>query len=142
MDISGVEGLVFISDVSWEKIEDLRHKFSAGQEIEVLITGCDDQLGRLNLSIKKLTEDPFEKETEKFTPDEVVKGEVIEASEAGVTFKLAGNFEGFLPASKMSPETTFEKGKSMTMLVDSVDKGRRRINLVPFVTTTAGLIYK
>lgn len=142
VDISGVEGLVFISDVAWEKVEDLQGKFSAGQQIDVLVTGFDEDLGRLNLSIKKLSEDPFEKETGSFVPDEVVKAEVVESSDAGVTFKLQGRVEGFLPASKISQGTKFEKGKTMTMLVDSVDKARRRVNLAPFVTTTAGLIYK
>lgn len=142
VDVSGMEGLVFISDVSWEKVEDLQTKFTKSQEIEVLVTGLDEEFGRLNLSIKRLTEDPFEKEASKFTPDEVIKGEVVEISDAGVFFKLSGGVEGFLPSSKISPNASFEKGKTVTMLVDAVDKARRRVNLAPFVTTTAGLIYK
>lgn len=141
VNVDGAEGLVFISDVSWDKVEDLAKLYETGQEIEVLVTGLDEDLGRLNLSIKQLSADPFGKLTEDFPADEVVKGEILEVSATGITVALDG-VQGFLPASKMDPETKYEVGKAMSFLVDSVDSGRRRINLAPFVTSTAGLIYK
>lgn len=141
VDISGAEGLVFIADVSWEKVEDLSSGFKVGDEIEVMVLGLDEELGRLNLSIKQLTEDPFATLVKNYPADEVVKGEIISVGETGVTLKLKDGIEGFLPASKMG-QVTYEIGKIMSFLVDSVDVGRRRINLAPFVTSTAGLIYK
>lgn len=142
VDVEGSEGLVFISDVSWEKVEDLSKIFSTGQELEVLVSSIDNELGRLNLSVKQLSEDPFGKIAEDYPVDEVVKGTVSEVSPSGVVVKLSGGIEGFLPVSKMSPDTVYEPEKSMTFLVDGVDSQKRRINLAPFVTSTAGLIYK
>ncbi len=142
VDISGVEGLVFIADVAWEKVEDLSKDFKVGQEIEVIVTGIDEELGRLNLSIKQLSEDPFKKLAEKYPADEVVKAEVVSVSDTGVSFKLADGVEGFLPVSKMSSNNAYEVGKSITLIVDSVDSSRRRVNLASFVTSTEGLIYK
>lgn len=142
IDINGVEGLVFISDVSWERQDDLSQLFKVGSEIEVLVTGLDEELGRLNLSIKQLSEDPFLKLVDKYPVDELVKGEVSEVSDAGVVVALAAGIEGLLPASKMKSDTTYEVGKSMSFLVDSVDIQRRKINLAPFITSTEGLIYK
>lgn len=141
VDIAGAEGLVFISDVSWEKVEDLSTIYTVGQEIEVLVIGLDEELGRLSLSIKQLSEDPFASVVQDFPADEVVKGEITAASEAGVSVALKG-VEGFLPASKMDSDTKYEVGKVMNFLVDSVDSNKRRVNLAPFVTSTAGLIYK
>lgn len=141
VDVSGVEGLVFISDVSWEKVDDLAKQFSPGQEFELLVKGSDEELGRLDLSIKHLSEDPFAKLAQDYPADEIVKGDITAVSEAGVTVKLKG-VEGFLPASKMEADGKYEVGTSMNFLVDSVDTSRRRINLTPFVTSTAGLIYK
>lgn len=144
IDISGTEGLVFISEVDWEKVEDLT-KFKVGQEIEVKVLSLDEDLGRLNLSIKQLSEDPFLKLADMFSADEVVKGTVISVSDAGVVFKLQSGemeIEGLLPAAKMDPATTYDIGKSMSLLIDSVDLSRRRINLAPLITSTAGLIYK
>ena len=140
VDVAGVEGLVFISDVSWEKVDDLSKQFATGQELDVLVIGIDEDLGRLNLSIKQLLENPFNKLSEKYSADSVVKGEITSVTEAGVSVKLKDT-EGFLPASKMG-SPAYEVGKSMSFLVDSVDSQRRRVNLAPFVTSTAGLIYK
>lgn len=142
VDVAGAEGLVFISDVAWEKVEDLQTMFKAGSDVEVLITGADEELGRLNLSIKKLQEDPFDKIAQDFPADEVIKAEVAQITEAGVIFKLKNGVEGFLPTNKMDPDTNYEPGKSITMLVDGVDKMRRKVNLAPFKTTTSGMIYK
>ncbi len=141
VDINGVEGLVFISDVAWEKVEDLTTMFKSGEEVEVVIIGADEELGRLNLSMKQLSEDPFTKITQKYPVDEVVKGEVMGVSEAGVTIKLDG-VEGLLSANKMKSDTSYEVGKAMSFLVDSVDSRKRIINLASFVTTTSDLIYK
>lgn len=141
VDIDGVEGLVFISDVSWEKVEDLSKQYMTGDSIEVKVLSLDEELGRLNLSIKQLKEDPFVRLSEKYPADEVIKGEITGVSEAGVSIRLEDGLEGLLPASKMG-SSTYEIGKSITLLVDSMDIKRRRINLAPFVTSTEGLIYK
>ncbi len=142
VNINGAEGLVFISDVAWEKVEDLSKSYKVGDEIEVVVLGLDEELGRLNLSIKQLTEDPFADLAKDYPADEIIKGEIILVSETGVAVKLKDGIEGFLPASKMKPGIVYETGESTTFLVDSVDSNRRRINLAPFVTSTAGLIYK
>lgn len=141
VDLDGVEGLVFISDVAWEKVEDLAAKYKTGQELEAQVVGIDEELGRINLSIKHLTEDPFAKLFQKFASDEAVKGEVLEVSTAGVAVRLDDGIEGFLPASKIGG-TSYEVGQTVSFLVDSVESQKRRINLAPFVTTTQGLIYK
>ncbi|MDO8576713.1 MAG: S1 RNA-binding domain-containing protein [Candidatus Daviesbacteria bacterium] len=141
VNVEDSEGLVFISDVSWEKVDDLSKLYQVGDEVEVIVTGLDKELGRLNLSIKSLSEDPFAKLVEKYSADEVVKGVVVSVTETGVVVKLDG-VEGLLPASKMDQDTIYEIGKSINFLVDSVDNQKRRINLAPFVTSTAGLIYK
>lgn len=141
IDVLGTEGLVFISDASWERVEDLSTEFKTGQELDVVVIGIDIDLGRLNLSIKQLSDDPFSKLSEKFATDEVVKGEITNVSEAGVSVKLADGVEGFMSLS-VAGSGTYEVGKSMSFLVDNVDAKRRKVNLAPFVTSTAGLIYK
>lgn len=142
VDLDGVEGLVFISDVSWEKVENLESMYKVGQEVEAQVLGIDEDLGRVNLSIKHLTEDPFKKLAEKYQADEVVKGEISQVTETGVVVKLDEELMGFLPASKMEGSVKYEIGQQMSFLVDSSDAQKRRVNLAPFVTSTARLIYK
>ncbi len=141
VDIGGLEGLVFISDVSWDKVEDLSTLFKAGQELEVVVLGIDEQLGRLNLSLKQLSEDPFAKLTQKYPADEVIKGEITAITQEGISVKLDG-VEGFLASSRVTPDANYEIGKTVTLIVDSVDSKKRRLNLAPLITSTEGLIYK
>lgn len=142
VEVDGVEGLVFISDVAWEKVEDLTSMFKVGESVDVVVLSLDEDLGRLNLSIKQLIEDPFKKLAEDYPADEVVKGEITVVSDSGVSVKFKDGVEGFLAASKMDSSTTYEVGQSMSFLVDNIDSNRRRVNLAPFVTSTEGLIYK
>lgn len=142
IDVNGVEGLVFISDVSWDKVEDLTKLYNSGDEVDVLVTGSDMELGRLNLSIKQMLEDPFSKLVEKYPADEVVRATVLSVNDTGVVFELEKGIEGILPASKKEDGVVYEAGKSMQILIDSVDAKRRIINLAPFVTSTSDLIYK
>lgn len=142
LDIAGSEGLVFISDVAWEKIEDLASRFSVGQGIEAVVLGTDLELGRINLSIKQLSKDPFEETSQKFQADDLVKGEVSSVTDAGVMVKLEAGIEGFLPASKIPSGENYQTGGVVNLLVDNVDLQRRRVNLAPVITSTEGLIYK
>ncbi|MDO8498785.1 MAG: S1 RNA-binding domain-containing protein [bacterium] len=137
-----IEGVIFSQEVSWEETEDLSKKFTPGEEIEAQITGKDEELGRVLLSLKRLSEDPFEKLSQDFTPDDVVKGTIMETNQSGMVVKLEGGMEGFLSASKAEGGSEYQVGQTTNFLVDSVDKNKRRINLVPFITSTKGLIYK
>ncbi len=113
-----------------------------GQTITVSVIEVDQNNNKLVFSQKEAQSEAFDQALEKYKPDEVVKGEVINVSEGGIVIKLEGEVEGFLKAGKMDPDSKYEVGKSMSFLVDSVDATRKRINLAPFVTSTSGLIYK
>ncbi len=139
--VDDVGGLIFIGEVSWEREENLGEKYKVGQEVEAKIVGIDQDLGRLNLSIKQLQDDPFAKIAEKFQADDVVKGVVKGVDSTGVMVDLGENIEGFIPATKLAGQA-FEVGEKANFLVDNVDSQRRKVNLAPFVTSTEGLIYK
>ncbi len=136
-----INAIVFSNELSWEKIEDPSAVYKTGQILEAKILGLDEEFGRVNLSVKQLQEDPFKALTDKYPTDEVVKGEVTQVGDTGIVVALDG-VEGFLPAEKMDSSVIYELGKSMTFLVDGIDTHKRRVNLAPFITSTAGLIYK
>ena len=137
-----LKGIVLPSESSWEMVSDLTTLFKVGQEVEAICLGVDEELGRVNFSIKQNSEDPFVKLAEDYPADEVVKAEVLNVTDTGVTFALKDKLEGFLPASKIPADTKYSVGDQVTLLVDSVDTQKRKVNLAPFVTSTAGLIYK
>jgi len=137
----GVEGLVHISEISWEKVEDPSTLYKVGDEIEAIVVSIDSGTGKVNLSIKQLSKDPFTQKAKDLQPDDVVKGTVTKVSSAGVFVELDNGLEGLLHTSKIEP-TDYPIGKTLTLLVDSVDSQKRRVNVVPFVTSTKDLIYK
>ncbi|MBI2338214.1 30S ribosomal protein S1 [Candidatus Daviesbacteria bacterium] len=148
VDLGQTEGVVFTQEVSWsssaEATEDkeLSDQFEMGQEVEAQVLGVDEDLGRVNLSFKRLSADPFEDLVKNYQVDDVVSGIVLETTQNGVAVKLGEGIEGFVPASKIEQGTKYEVGQKTSFLVDEIDKAKRRINLAPFLTTTKGLIYK
>ncbi len=137
-----LEGLVHVSEISWEKVEDPALVVKIGEEIEAVVTNVDLATGRVNLSIKQLSDDPFAKIAEKFQPEDVISGTVTKVSSAGVSLELESGVEGLIASGKIEAGTDYPIGKKVTCLVDSVDVPKRRVNLVPFVTSTKDLIYK
>lgn len=134
-------GIVYNTDLSWEKNDNPGSLFKFGQTVEAVVINIDTQLGRLSLSLKALEEDPFTKVVEQYPVDEVVKGVVKSVSDAGVAVDLKGGAEGFVAASLLEGNI-YQPGQETNFLVDSVDKSKRKINLAPFLTSTKGLIYK
>jgi small subunit ribosomal protein S1 len=136
----GVEGLVHISELSWEKVEEPGTLFKVGDEVSAKVISTDQATGRVNLSVKQLSKDPFSEKVEKLQPNDVVKGEITKVSSMGVFVTLEGGAEGLVAASLIDSE--YKVGESAQFLIDSIDTQKRRVNLAPFVTTTKGLIYK
>ncbi len=138
----GVYGVVFPQDLAWEKIEDPTGMFKVGQEVEANVFNVDDSLGKVSLSIKAMLKDPFAEMAEKFQADDVISGVVAAVTPQGISFTLSDNVEGFMAPQKQEQGVNYEVGKKMSLLVDSVDVSKRRVNVAPFLTTTTGLIYK
>ena len=136
-----VEGLVHVSELSWEKVEDPSTLYKAGDKIEAQVASVDLNTGRVNLSVKQLIGDPFKDKVKDYQPDDIVKATVTKVTGQGIILDVEG-VEGFIPSSKVEADETYEIGKSLSCLVDSIDEQRRRINLAPFITSTKDLIYK
>lgn len=141
-DLNEVEGLVHISEVAWERSDNVLENFAPGQEIEAAIVNVEPENGRINLSIRQLSEDPFEEIAKKYMPDDVVKGEVTKVNSSGVSVVLPDGLEGIIPAGKLDGTQEYKEGEEVTVLIDTIDTSRRRILLSPFLTSTEGLIYK
>lgn len=126
-----IEGFIHISEASWDKVNDLSGMFSVGQKIEAVIVRFDEETQRINLSIKRLTADPFEELTAKFPVDKKVSGEVTKIDDTGVILSLVDGVEGFIRKEKIPPMTTYSVGQNVNVSVSEYDKKRRRIVLVP-----------
>lgn len=148
VSVNGVEGIVYPQETTWEIPEinteiDLTKNFKAGAQITAKITGVDDNLGRLNLSIRQMEKDPFADLAEKYQTDDVVTGVITNITQNGVdvALQITPGVLGFLSTEKMEGQK-YQMGQKTNFLIDSVDFKNRKINLAPFLTSTVGLIYK
>ena len=128
---SKLEGLVHISEISWEKIEDPSKLFKVGDKVEVMVIAKEETTGRLNLSIKQLAHDPFLEASAVFSKDEEVSGSVARVTPYGVFVTLKDGVEGLVHISKISPNENYQIGQKVICTIESIDAGARRISLSP-----------
>lgn len=132
-----LDGLIHISEVSWVRTTDLSGMFNIGQEVEVVVIGFDKDAKRIDLSIKRLTEDPFKKVTQNYPVDKKVSGEVAAITDLGVEVLLPEvdgiKGEGLIRKDKISPTTKYEVGQSIQATVIGSDIRKRKILLTPIL---------
>lgn len=130
-----VDGLVHISEIAWETVSDLTNIFSFGQTVDAVVIGMDPRSKRIDLSIKRLTADPFQKIVDAFPVDKKVRGAVSEITENGIVLDLGQvegiSIAGFIKKDKIPANKTYEKGQSIEATVVSVDSRKRKIMLTP-----------
>lgn len=141
VSVEGLEGVVLNHELGWEKVEEVGEKFQAGQNLKLKVLGIDQDLGRLNLSLKQAKDD-IEQFAQKYQADDVVKGVVTNITQNGVLVLVDKQYEGLIPSNKVETSQNYTVGQEVKAVVDSIDKNKHRINLAPFLTSTVGLIYK
>lgn len=126
-----VDGLIHISEISWDKVDDISKYLKNGDKVKVLVLGLDERSGKVNCSLKKLTEDKWGVIASNFQVEDKVKGKVKRISDYGVFVELEGGIEGLIHISKIPPGKTFEVGEEITCVVESIEASRRKISLIP-----------
>lgn len=130
-----VDGLVHISEIAWEKVADLHDLFHSGQEVEAVVIGSDPRSKRIDLSIKRLTKDPFQAVLDAFPVDKKVTGLAKEMTNDGLVVDLGevdGTMvEGLMKKDKIPPTTTYEMGQKVQATVVAIDSRKRKVMLTP-----------
>jgi small subunit ribosomal protein S1 len=131
-----IEGFIHISEVSYDRVENLSSLYKKGDTIEAAVIEVDPENRRVNLSIKALAGDKFAGLSEKYKKEDKVKGTVKKVSSRGVTFELESGVNGFIPADKIPAGASYKEGDTLSAEVTDIDKKRRVIVLSPIVTKT------
>lgn len=126
-----IDGLIHISEISWEKVENLEEGFATGNQIEVVIIGKDSESKRVDLSLKRLETDPFEEASKAYKEDQKITGVVARVSMSGVVIDIAQGVEGMIRKEKIPPGVVYKEGESISATVSQVDVKRRKIILIP-----------
>lgn len=129
VDIDGLEGLVHISEIAWEKVENLVQLYKVGDKVEVVVLDINQDEGKLNLSIKRLTPDPWKNILDRYSPDIEVTGEIVRHAPYGAFIHLETGIEGLIHISKIPAGTDLKIGQKVECLVEKVDPAKRKISL-------------
>ncbi len=124
-----LEGLVHISEISWEKVDNPGVHFKTGDKIKVKVIGVDEKSSRLNLSVKQLTGDPWKETAKKYPEGSKVKGEITRLAAFGAFVNLASGVDGLIHISKIPTDKEFKVGQKIECFVEQVDLPHRRMSL-------------
>ncbi len=127
------EGFIHISETSWENVENLNDLFKIGDKITGVLIGFDKESRRVNLSLKRLSTDPFEQKLDEFTVDKKLKGKVTKIISTGVLLDLGEGITGLIKKEKIPVKTTYKEGQEIDITVSSVDKKRHRVEVAPIL---------
>lgn len=132
--IGHVEGLVHISEISWEKVNHPKDYHKVGDRIKVKVLDIDANTGKLNLSIKQLKEDPWLTINERYQVGDTISGVVSRIENFGVFVNVEPGVDGLIHASKLNPSQEFKKGDKVSVVIESISAQDRRMSLAPVLT--------
>ncbi|MBO9338392.1 MAG: S1 RNA-binding domain-containing protein [Chloroflexus sp.] len=134
IDVGGVEGFVHVGEIDWRWIGDARHALQPGQMVRVMITDIDEERLRVNLSIRRLSPDPWHNINQRFTVGMQVSGIITGITGFGLFIELAPGVQGLAHISHIPPDQQplpqkFVLGREVHGVILSIDNERRRIAL-------------
>ncbi|MEO0130577.1 MAG: 30S ribosomal protein S1 [candidate division WOR-3 bacterium] len=136
VEIDGVDALLHVSDISWNKVVHPSEILSIDQEIKVKILAIDEKSYRITVGMKQLQPHPWDMIEEKYPVGSRVKGKVTSLAEYGAFVELEKGVEGLIHVSEMSwtktihhPSQVLKVGQEVEAVVLHVDKENRRISL-------------
>ena len=133
INVDGIEGLVHISEISWERVEDPRKYIKVGEKIKAKIIAIDKD--RLSLSIKQMSDDPWLSEVREFKKGDTVEGKITRITPFGAFVQLSPAVEALVHVSEMSddesvdPEAIFKLNEKKKFKVLDIDTDNRKIAL-------------
>ena len=124
-----LEGLVHISEISWEKVDNPATHYKVGDQLKVKVIGVDVKSTRLHLSVKQLLADPWMELAKTYTEGKKVKGQITRLAAYGAFVNLSSGVDGLIHISKIPSDKEFKVGDSLECFVEKVDTEHRRISL-------------
>jgi small subunit ribosomal protein S1 len=136
VNVSGADGLVHLSEISWERVQHPSEVLEVGQEVQVKIINIDREKKRIGLSIRSLQDDPWQSKVDKFKVGQLVEGVITRLTKFGAFARLEGDLEGLIHISEISEnriehpkEAGLHDGSVVTLRIIRIDPEQRRIGL-------------
>lgn len=135
ININGADGLVHLSELSWDHIEHPREVLEVGQEVKVKVINVDREKKRIGLSVRALLDDPWASRVEKYSVGQLVEGRITRLTKFGAFARLDDDIEGLIHISEMAdhriehPKEVLRENDVKTLRVIRIDADQHRIGL-------------
>ena len=136
VDLGGMDGLLHVTDLSWERVNHPSEVLKVGDEIDVLVIKYDKETKRISLGIKQLTEDPWSDIKKDYKVGEKIRAKISNITDYGAFVELKKGVEGLIHVSEMSwtnknanPNTIISVNDEVDVKILEVDIEKRRISL-------------
>ena len=135
IDLGGVDGLVHVSEISYERVNKPADALKVGQEVKVKVLSVDAEKGRISLSIKQTLPEPWEQVPEQVAEGDVLEGTVKRLTSFGAFVEVLPGVEGLVHISQIShkhiatPNEVLTSGEKIQVKVLSVDAADHRLAL-------------
>ena len=133
VNVDGIEGLIHISEISWDRVEDPNSYVKVGDQVKAKIIAIDKD--RLNLSLKQLQDDPWLSEVKGFKKGDEVEGKVTRITPFGAFIQISPAVEALVHVSELGegegidPEKIFKLNEKKKFKILDIDKETRKISL-------------
>jgi small subunit ribosomal protein S1 len=136
MDLGGLDGLLYITDISWGRISHPSEVLKMDQKIRVVVLDFDDEKKRISLGLKQLTPHPWDVLTENISEGNIVKGKVVNIEDYGAFLEIMPGVEGLVHVSEITWANTpinakefFKLGDEHSAKIVTLDKASRKMSL-------------
>jgi small subunit ribosomal protein S1 len=135
ININGVDGLVHLSELSWEHVNHPKDILKIGQEVNAKVINIDEETKRVGLSIRLTEKDPWMEKISEYRNGQLVEGEITRLTKFGAFAKVEDNLEGLIHVSELSdarvehPKEILAVGDKLTLRIIKIDKEQRRLGL-------------
>ncbi len=121
VDLGGFDGLLHINDMSWGHVARPKDHVKKGEILQLKVTRLDEENKKINLSLKDMTENPWDSFTERFQLHDVIKGKVTKLTDFGAFIELEEGIEGLAHISELSWTKRIKHPKEIINIGDSVE---------------------
>ncbi|MFL2660509.1 MAG: 30S ribosomal protein S1 [Alphaproteobacteria bacterium] len=136
VDLGGMDGLIHVTDLSWERVNHPSEMFNIGDDLEVIVTKYDKENNRISLGLKQLTEDPWKNVDTDYKVGSKIKSKISSIADYGAFIELEKGVEGLIHTSEMSwvnkninPNSILKVGGEVEVVILEIDNLKRRISL-------------
>jgi len=135
VNINGADGLVHLSELSWDRVQHPSEVLEVGQEVKVKVISIDRDKKRIGLSLRALSDDPWKQRVENFRVGQLVEGVITRLTKFGAFARLEGDIEGLIHISEISehriehPREVLKDGDTVTLRIIRIDTEQHRIGL-------------